>query len=63
MEELLGTSAAATVFGVSARSLARWTSQGLLVPDRVTPQGHHRWSVAGLHRQFEALRGGDEHDG
>lgn len=53
--ELVRTSDAAKSLGISARSIARWASEGLIEPDLVTPGGHMRWDVSNLDRQLREL--------
>ncbi len=54
--ELVHTSEAAKVLGLSARSIARWVAEKKITPDLVTPGGHMRWNIEGLCRQLHDLQ-------
>lgn len=54
--ELLTTTQAAKVFGISGRTLARYVERGQLRPTLVLPSGHLRWDLDDVRRQLEELR-------
>lgn len=56
MPDLLTTTQAAEVLGVSGRTLARYVERGWLQPTVVLPSGHFRWDMQELHRQLEERR-------
>jgi excisionase family DNA binding protein len=53
--ELVHTSEAAKVLGISKRSIARWAAEGRITPDLRTPGGHMRWDVERLRQQLRDL--------
>jgi excisionase family DNA binding protein len=59
-DELVHTSEAAKVLGISARSIARWAAEGRITPDLKTPGGHMRWNIDGLRRQLRELDNGGQ---
>ncbi|MGH3917378.1 MAG: helix-turn-helix domain-containing protein [Pseudonocardiaceae bacterium] len=59
MSDLLTTTQAAEVLGVSGRTLARYVERGWLQPTVVLPSGHFRWDVQEIRRQLEEHRGRD----
>ncbi|WP_433279546.1 MerR family DNA-binding transcriptional regulator [Pseudonocardia xinjiangensis] len=46
------TSEAAKALGISARSIARWESEGKITPNLRTPGGHMRWNIEALRKQL-----------
>lgn len=54
--ELLTTTQAAKVLGVTGRTLARYVERGWLRPAVVLPSGHYRWDMQEIYRQLEERR-------
>ncbi|WP_214403115.1 helix-turn-helix domain-containing protein [Pseudonocardia lacus] len=52
-ERLLSTGQAAKAIGVSARSLSRWVTEGLIEPTLVTPGGQFRFDLDELKAQMK----------
>lgn len=52
---LLPTGTAAREIGVAVRTLQRWVREGAVTPDLTTAGGHHRFDVARLRAQLDAL--------
>jgi len=52
---LVPTPEAARALGISARTLQRYVTQGLITPDLRLPSGHYRWDVARLRDQINNL--------
>ncbi|MEJ2865092.1 MerR family DNA-binding transcriptional regulator [Actinomycetospora flava] len=50
--DLVSTPEAAKALGVSARTLQRYVTQGLVTPEITLPSGQYRWNVAKLRRQI-----------
>ena len=50
--ELVSTPEAAKSLGISARTLQRYVTQGLVTPEITLPSGQYRWNVPKLRRQI-----------
>lgn len=52
---LVTTTEAAKRLGVSARTLQRYVTAGLITPDLTLPSGRYRWDVDRLREQINAI--------
>jgi len=50
--DLVSTPEAAKSLGISARTLQRYVTQGLVTPEITLPSGQYRWNVPKLRRQI-----------
>ncbi|MGH4026755.1 MAG: MerR family transcriptional regulator [Pseudonocardiaceae bacterium] len=54
--KLLSTGDAARELGVDRTTLLRWSQDGKVSPEYVTPGGHARWDMVSLRRQLGGPR-------
>jgi len=54
-DELLTSTQAGKLLGISGRTINDYARRGLLVPTMVTPGGHRRWLLEDLRQQLRAL--------
>jgi MerR HTH family regulatory protein len=55
-EPLLPSGEIAKRIGVSVRTIGQWVTDGVLVPDVVTPHGRYRWRWSSVERQLREQR-------
>ena len=54
-QPLVPTPVAARALGISARTLQRYVSDGVITPTLRLPSGRYRWDVEALRRQINEL--------
>ena len=54
--QLLTTTQAATLLGITSRTLARYVERGWLTPTLTLPSGHYRWDMDQVYRQLDQPR-------
>jgi len=59
-DRLVTTTEAAKQLGISARTLQRYVTAGLITPDLTLPSGRYRWNVARLREQINSIPRGDD---
>ena len=52
----VSTTELARALGLSARSIQRYVTAGMIEPEFTTPGGHYRWNVERVRQQLRALR-------